>query len=58
MWLFLQRRLRMWLIMAVALPLFVGVLRLIRQRVEAQSGETRLTRGLGSVEGFTRGIRR
>ncbi len=56
MWLFLQRRLRMWLIMAVAVPLFLGALRLIRQRLEASSGSNRFTRGLGGVEDFTRGV--
>ncbi len=58
MWLFLQRRLRMWLIMAVALPVFVATLGLVRRQLEARTGPSRVTRGLGKVEGFTRGFRR
>ena len=48
MWLFFISRLRQWL--AVAVPLLLLVVRLIRQALERRSGQTRLTGALRRVE--------
>jgi hypothetical protein len=46
MWLFLTRRLRMWLILSVAVPLTTGLLRRVGQRLERRTGPTRVSRAL------------
>ena len=46
MWLFLTRRLRMWLILSVLVPLTSGVLRRVGQRMERRSGPSRISRAL------------
>jgi hypothetical protein len=46
MWLFLTRRLRMWLLLTVAVPLATGLLRRIGRTLERRTGPTALTRGL------------
>lgn len=58
MWLFITARLRQWIIFAVAVPLATTVVHVIRQRLEARSGATKLTRALGTVEGFGQRSRR
>lgn len=58
MWLFITARLRQWIIFAVAVPLATMLVHLVRQRLEARSGPTRLTRALGTVEGFGQRSRR
>lgn len=50
MWLFFTSRLRQWLLFAVAVPLLLLVVRLIRQALERRSGQTRLTGALRRVE--------
>ncbi len=50
MWLFLTSRLRQWLLFAVAVPILLLGVRLIRQTLEKRSGETRLTGALRRVE--------
>ncbi len=50
MWLFLTSRLRQWLLFAVAVPILLFAVRLIRQTLEKRSGETRLTGALRRVE--------
>jgi hypothetical protein len=40
MWLFLTRRLRMWLILTVVVPLTSGVLRRLGTSLERRSGST------------------
>ncbi len=54
MWMFISNRFRQWLLMAVAVPLALWVVRLIRRRLEARSGPTRLTRAMGGVESLGR----
>jgi hypothetical protein len=49
MWLFFTRRLRMWLILSVVLPLSTGVLRRIGQRLERNNGSSTLSRALLKV---------
>jgi formate hydrogenlyase subunit 4 len=46
MWLLLTRRLRMWLILGVIVPLTSGVLRRIGFRLERRSGPSRTSRAL------------
>ena len=49
MWLFFTRRLRMWLILSVVLPLSTGVLRRIGQRLERTKGPSTVSRALLKV---------
>ena len=46
MWVFLSRRIRLWLLVAVGLPFLRRILGGVSQRLEASRGETALTRGL------------
>jgi hypothetical protein len=46
MWLFFTRRLRMWLILSVAVPLTTGLLRRIGTRLERRHGSTKVSRTL------------
>jgi hypothetical protein len=47
MWLFFTRRLRMWLILTVVVPLTTGLLRRAGRTLEARSGSSsRLSRAL------------
>ncbi len=46
MWLFLTRRLRMWLILTVVVPLASGLLRRIGESLERRGGPTRVSRTL------------
>ena len=44
MWLFLSRRLRMWLILTVVVPLTVGLLRRVGRLLERRHGSTGVSR--------------
>ena len=46
MWLFFTRRLRMWLILTVVVPLTTGVLRKVGRRLERRSGPSVVSRAL------------
>jgi hypothetical protein len=46
MWLFLTRRLRMWLILTVLVPFATGVLRTVGRRLERRTGPTQVSRAL------------
>jgi hypothetical protein len=46
MWLFFTRRLRMWLILSVVVPLTSGVLRKLGTRLERRNGPSKLSRAL------------
>ncbi len=46
MWLFLTRRLRMWLILTVLVPFATGVLRTLGRRLERRSGPSTVSRML------------
>jgi hypothetical protein len=46
MWLFFSRRLRMWLILTVLVPLTSGLLRRVGRTLERRSGPTRVSRAL------------
>ena len=46
MWLFLTRRLRMWLILTVVVPLTTGLLRRIGRTLERRRGPSAVSRSL------------
>lgn len=46
MWLFLTRRLRMWLILSVVVPLTSGVLRKLGRGLERRNGPSTVSRAL------------
>ncbi|MCW2698798.1 MAG: uncharacterized protein JWQ45_333 [Blastococcus sp.] len=46
MWLFFTRRLRMWLILTVVVPLATGLLRRIGRTLEARNGSSTVSRAL------------
>jgi hypothetical protein len=46
MWLFFSRRLRMWLILTVLVPLGTGLLRRVGQALERRRGPSAVSRGL------------
>jgi hypothetical protein len=46
MWLFFTRRLRMWLILTVVVPLTTGVLRKVGRRLERRNGPSAVSRAL------------
>ena len=46
MWLFLTRRLRMWLILGVVVPLATGLVRRIGARLERRNGPSTVSRAL------------
>ncbi len=61
MWLFFSRRLRMWLILTVLVPLTSGLLRRVGRTVERRHGPNRISRallGAGDLGDRLRGNRR
>jgi hypothetical protein len=46
MWLFFSRRLRMWLILSVVVPLTTGLLRRVGRALERRNGSTGVSRTL------------
>jgi hypothetical protein len=46
MWLFFTRRLRMWLILTVLVPLVTGLLRRVGRTLERRNGPTGVSRAL------------
>ena len=46
MWLFFTRRLRMWLILTVLVPLGTGLLRRVGQALQRRNGPTGVSRAL------------
>jgi hypothetical protein len=46
MWLFFTRRLRMWLILTVVVPLGTGLLRRVGSALERRNGSTSVSRAL------------
>ena len=46
MWLFFSRRLRMWLILTVVVPITTGLLRRVGRSLERRNGSTGLSRAL------------
>jgi hypothetical protein len=58
MWLFLTRRLRMWLILSIAVPLTSGLLRRVGTALERRNGSTVVSRGLLRAGAFGDQLRR
>jgi hypothetical protein len=57
MWALLSRRLRMWLILAIGVPLADWLLGKVSDAVRARKGETRVTRGIDSTRSGVRKLR-
>jgi hypothetical protein len=49
----LMLRLRRWVLMGVAVPAAVAIVRQVRSRLEQRHGSTSVTRALRTVEQFT-----
>lgn len=54
MWMFISARLRSWLIFAVVMPVATTAVHMLRERLEARSGRTRLVTVLSKVENIGR----
>jgi len=50
MWMFITARLRSWLIFAILLPIVTTAVHMVRERLEARSGRTRLVSALAMIE--------
>ena len=57
MWLFLRRRLFVWLVLAVGVPLLDWLLGKASDTVRARKGENSVTRGLDSTRNSVRRVR-
>jgi hypothetical protein len=58
MWAFLSRRLRTWLVLAVAVPLGAKVLRRAGEKLEERQGPTTVSKGLRNSGEFLQGLGR
>ncbi|MDQ3452294.1 MAG: hypothetical protein M3493_06285 [Actinomycetota bacterium] len=54
MWALLSRRLRLWFLLAVGVPIVGWLLEAVANRMEARSGETALTRRMHSGRSWLR----
>ena len=52
MWAFFSKRLRMWLILAVGVPVAAWLLSRIGDAIESRKGPNRVSRGLQTVGGW------
>jgi hypothetical protein len=57
MWLFLRRRLIMWVVLAIAVPLLEWLLGKVSQELRARKGESAVTRGLDTAQSGIRTLR-
>ena len=57
MWLFLRRRLIMWVVLAVGVPLLDWLLGKVSETLRARKGDSALTRGLDSTRSGVRKLR-
>lgn len=57
MWLFLRRKLIMWAIVAIAVPLLDYLLGKVADELRARKGESTLTRGLDTAQSGLRTLR-
>jgi hypothetical protein len=57
MWLFLRRRLIMWVVLAIAVPLVDWLLGKVSQTLRARKGDSTLTRGLDTARSGLRSLR-
>ncbi|GAB3835000.1 hypothetical protein [Kribbella italica] len=57
MWLFLRRRLIMWAVLAIAVPLVEWLLGKISQTLRRRKGDSAVTRGLDTAQSGLRSLR-
>ncbi|GAB2668176.1 hypothetical protein [Kribbella swartbergensis] len=57
MWLFLRRRLILWVVLAIAVPLLDYLLGKVSDELRARKGESGVTRGLDTARSGLRSLR-
>ena len=57
MWLFLRRRLIMWVVLAIAVPLLEYLLGKVSDELRARKGDSAVTRGLDTARSGLRTMR-
>jgi hypothetical protein len=57
MWLFLRRRLVMWVVLAIAVPLLEYLLGKVGDELRARKGDSAVTRGLDTARSGLRTMR-
>ena len=57
MWLFLRRRLIMWVVLAIAVPLLEWLLGKVSAELRSRKGESAVTRGLDTAQSGIRTLR-
>jgi hypothetical protein len=57
MWLFLRRRLILWAVLAIAVPLLEWLLGKVSEELRARKGESAVTRGLDTARSGVRTLR-
>ena len=57
MWLFLRRRLIMWAVLAIAVPLLEWLLGKVSETLKAGKGDSAVTRGLDTAQSGVRTLR-
>jgi hypothetical protein len=57
MWLFLRRRLIMWAVLAIAVPLLDWLLGKVSEELRARRGDSAVTRGLDTARSGVRTLR-
>ena len=57
MWVFLRRKLIMWAIIAIAIPLLDWLLGKVAAELRARKGDSALTRGLDTAQSGVRTLR-
>jgi hypothetical protein len=57
MWLFLRRRLIMWAVLAIAVPLLDWLLGKVSQEIRTRKGDSAVTRGLDTARSGVRTLR-
>jgi hypothetical protein len=58
MWLFLRKRLILWAVLAIGVPLLDWLLGKVSEAVRARKGDSAVTRGLDSTRSGVRMMRR
>jgi hypothetical protein len=57
MWLFLRRRLILWAVLAIAVPLLEWLLGKVSTELKARKGESAVTKGLDTAQSGVRTLR-
>ncbi|WP_020389333.1 hypothetical protein [Kribbella catacumbae] len=57
MWLFLRRRLIMWAVLAIAVPLLEWLLGKVSEQLKLRKGESAVTKGLDTAQSGVRTLR-